>query len=173
MNRNLCYFDTEIGCDITQDIFDYIQDNNDWTSRYSFSTLILPDKIIKKDKFLNIFSKEIGIKSCVIKLNPYSFADWHKDVRPTAINALLKDYKSFTVFSYKEVPNSVIQNCVYLEYIPNRYYLLNTKIDHTVFNFNETRYLLSVEPDENSYIDVAALIMKIKNENLHKYERNN
>jgi phage anti-repressor protein len=32
-----------------------------------------------------------------------------------------------------------------LKYKPNTYYLFNTQVPHTVYNFETTRYLLSVE----------------------------
>jgi hypothetical protein len=32
-----------------------------------------------------------------------------------------------------------------LQYKPNTYYLFNTQVDHTVYNFESTRFLLSIE----------------------------
>ena len=73
------------------------------------------------------------------------FYDWHKDTRRgVAVNMLLTPHaRSFCVFTDKK--EGVVFNTQELKYKPTTYYLFNTQQFHTVYNFETTRYLLSIE----------------------------
>ena len=50
-----------------------------------------------------------------------------------------------------------------LPYKPNTYYIFNTQVEHTVYNFETTRYLLSIEFAKNkeqlTYDDLLKEVM--------------
>ena len=50
-------------------------------------------------------------------------------------------------------------------YSPDTYYVLSTQTPHTVFNFEETRYLLSVDfLEEDMYIPFKDMVSVIEKE---------
>jgi hypothetical protein len=56
---------------------------------------------------------------------------------------LTPNTRSFCAFGVD--PNELVFKIEELKYKPNTYYLFNTQSPHTVYNFEATRYLLSVE----------------------------
>ena len=56
-----------------------------------------------------------------------------------------------------------------LQYKPNTYYLFNTQVDHTVYNFESTRFLLSIEFQlDKDHLTFDQLLKDIKD----NYEKN-
>lgn len=80
----------------------------------------------------------------VLKFNPNYCFQWHKDkIRTGAINMLLEGFDSFCAFGTIAKGNA-FSNIQKLEHKPNRYYLIDVKKYHCVFNFSEPRYLISI-----------------------------
>lgn len=85
---------------------------------------------------------------------------WHSDtIRYSAINMLLSEFEdSICVFgSVKEAHRFV--NITKLPYEPKKYYIMNVKKMHTVFNFGKKiRYVLSLGLPEVTYEDACAYL---------------
>ena len=80
----------------------------------------------------------------VLKFSPNYCFQWHKDkIRTGAINLLLEGFDSFCAFGTIGKGNE-FTNIHKLEHKPNRYYLIDVKKYHCVFNFSEPRYLISI-----------------------------
>lgn len=97
-------------------------------------------KLVKLINDLNCHSK-----LAIYRFFPNTCYKWHIDHigRKCCINMLIDGYDSLTMFG---VPgsNGRFTNITTLVYEPNKYALLNVHKFHTVFNFNEPRYLLSI-----------------------------
>lgn len=119
--------------------------NDVWHLYYNFDAARLPVEIAIKEPLLmwllhNNFDFHVG----VLKLPSNTCYRWHVDTdRLVGINMLLADNGSKCLFA--ENTEGVSFPIVELAYKPNKYYVFNTKQQHTIFNFAETRYLLSVE----------------------------
>jgi hypothetical protein len=98
-------------------------------------------------------------KLSIFRFLPHTCHAWHTDLqRYAAINMLLDGWDSLTMFGVrKDAINYVAVDR--LLYESDRYYLLNSKRQHTVINFANTRYLLSIGiPERYSFMDVVNYI---------------
>lgn len=109
------------------------------------------------------FEIEISKKITIFRLYPNTCYNWHTDgIRSCAINMQLTAFEeSFTLFGKYTESRMIYDNVVRLNYEPNRFYLFNTGIPHTVYNFSHTRYLLSMGiPKKFSYQEVKDFIIE-------------
>lgn len=82
-------------------------------------------------------------KISVLKFDANSCYTWHTDgIRSCAINMLLTGYDSLTLFGKRD--SMFYKNLERLTYVPNRYFFLDTSKSHTVLNFSEDRYIVSI-----------------------------
>ncbi len=82
---------------------------------------------------------------------------WHKDrIRSSALNMVLEGFDSFCAFGILDKGNT-FSKITRLEHKPNKYYLMNVKEYHTVFNFSNERYILSIGL-EQPYEEVTAYL---------------
>lgn len=96
----------------------------------------------------------------LFKFDPRHCHAWHTDTRPASINMLLDGWDYLTAFGMRVGPTS-LSNIEALRYEPNRYYLMNSKKPHTVFNFGGERYLLSIGiADRYTFKDVLDYIVR-------------
>ena len=73
--------------------------------------------------------------------------DWHVDTsRGVCVNMLLNDVESKCLFSIEQ--GEITRTFKELKYKPETYYLFNNQVEHTVINFTQNRYLMSVEFEE-------------------------
>jgi len=80
----------------------------------------------------------------VFKSMPNTCYGWHRDgIRNVSMNMLLEGRDSQCVFGDIKAVRDV-KNIKMLTYEPNRYFLMDVSKFHTVFNFNNTRYMLSI-----------------------------
>ena len=80
----------------------------------------------------------------VYKSVPNTCYGWHSDaIRNASMNMLLAGWDSQCVFGDMKALRE-INNIKILKYEPNRYFLMNVSKFHTVFNFNNPRYMLSI-----------------------------
>jgi hypothetical protein len=85
---------------------------------------------------------------------------WHSDtIRYSAINMLLSGFEnSICVFGDVKAAHRFV-NITKLPYEPKKYYIMNVKKMHTVFNFGkEIRYVLSLGLPEVTYEDARAYL---------------
>jgi hypothetical protein len=105
----------------------------------------VPPEVLFNDEFFTWLVKRYDFIAGILKLNPYICYDWHKDTRRgVGINMLLTPHsRSFCVFGSDR--DEEVFKIEELPYKPMTYYLFNTQVEHTVYNFETTRYLLSIE----------------------------
>jgi hypothetical protein len=121
-------------------------------------TSVIDPTIFKDDEKIYNLIQHFEIdkirKIALFRFIPNSSYDWHIDgSRSAAINMLLSGYDSITLMGRKR--DNFFLDIEKVPYELNRYYLLNTSIHHTMFNFSEERYLLSIGIPKNfSYQDV-------------------
>jgi len=119
--------------------------NKDWHRYYNFEAALLPSDIAAKERlFVWLADQGFEFHIGVLKMPPNTCYKWHTDTdRPVGINLLLTDNGSRCLFADSTEP--VAFPFVELAYQPNKYYVFNTQVPHTVLNFSGVRYLLSVE----------------------------
>ena len=81
----------------------------------------------------------------ILKMPDHWVYHWHRDQnRQACINLLIsRDHHSHTLFGRSFSDTSM--HCLELRYEPQRYYLFNNQVPHTVINLDVSRYLLSLE----------------------------
>ena len=145
---------------IYKDLQDFAFSPSEWIDYYNFKAKLIPHELIFQDDFFRWLIQRYNFMAGVIKLDPYVCYDWHTDThRGVGINMLLTpNARSICAFA----PNKADQvfKIEELKYKPSTYYLFNTQVNHTVYNFETTRYLMSVEfakeADELSYEELLA-----------------
>jgi hypothetical protein len=144
---------------IKDEVFDFAISPSEWMPYYNFDAKQLPHELIYKDDFFVWLSQRYNFIAGVLKLDPYTCYNWHTDTRRgVGVNMLLTpNTRSFCAFS--DDADQLVFKIEELKYKPSTYYLFNTQIPHTVYNFETTRYLLSVEfakdKDELSFEDLV------------------
>jgi hypothetical protein len=108
---------------------------------YGFPAIEIKKRIWMQEPILNIVNKKFPIMLCgIIKVDANSMYDWHVDTdRGASINMLLScDHYSKCLFFYKK-------NEVELKYKPNKFYIFNNQILHKVENFDQPRYMFTLQ----------------------------
>lgn len=109
----------------------------------------VPPALLSKDAFMVSFISRFKCaeanKISIFKFNPNTCYYWHVDgLRSAAVNMLLSGYDSACYFGAPKPGGVYMENVEELKYVPDTYYFFNTARHHTVFNFTEPRYLLSI-----------------------------
>jgi hypothetical protein len=153
MNTDDYFFKLASSCTVEAELLEYCANVEDWAAGLtweSFLQKLVPDSIIKKDKFLTTM-KDMGWRIYILKLIPMSWYKFHIDThgnRPTAINCLLGSPRSLSVFKGKEV-RRLQEQILDLNYERNAFYLFNGLEQHAVFNFESDRFLLTITPPDS------------------------
>ncbi len=143
---------------IKDEIFDFAISPSEWMPYYNVDAKQLPHELIFKDEFFRWLSQRYSFIAGVLRLDPYTCYNWHTDTRRgVGVNMLLTpNTRSFCAFAHDL--DQLVFKIEELRYKPNTYYLFNTQVPHTVYNFETTRYLMSVEfakgTDELSFNDL-------------------
>ena len=139
--------------------------NTDWVKYFNFTTCLIDDNILTKDKFYKWLHERHPFKAGVLKMESKTIYNWHTDsTRGVCINTLLSsNHGSFTFFRDNE---SLNHNLIELQYYSGSRYLFNNQKDHMVLNYNSSaRFVLTTEflEDKNklNYLD---LLEEIKQE---------
>ena len=140
------YYELEKKSTIAEELSDFsFEQAGKWFNYFNFQIKYVPPEILVKDPFFVWLSERHQFFAAILKLDPYVCYDWHKDTkRGASINMLITPHvNSYCVFA----PNreGVVYKIEELQYKPSTYYLFNTQVDHTVYNFEATRLLLSLE----------------------------
>jgi hypothetical protein len=130
---------------IKDELFDFAISPSEWVKYYNFDAKPLTSDILFKDNFFKWLADRYEFIAGILRLDPYTCYNWHTDTRRgVGINMLLTpNIRSYCVFGVD--PNQLVFKIDELKYKPNTYYLFNTQMPHTVYNFETTRYLFSVE----------------------------
>jgi hypothetical protein len=143
---------------IKDQLFDFAITPSEWIKYYNFDAKLVPQEILVEDDFFKWLLPRYNLIAGILRLDPYTCYDWHIDTRRgVGINMLLTpNIRSFCAFKFD--PDQLVFNIEELKYKPNTYYLFNTQVPHTVYNFETTRYLFSIEfakdKDELSFNDL-------------------
>ena len=139
------YYELPVQSIIVPQLLELIQNNDKWIEYFSFPAMPISYEILFQDTFFKRLFERHRFVPGILKMEPFKCYDWHVDAnRGVGINQLLTpDTRSFCVFAPQRGKlNFPIEE---LRYKPSTYYLFNTQVEHTVYNFDETRYLLSIE----------------------------
>jgi hypothetical protein len=124
---------------IQQKIFDK---NSPWDTRRGFAVLKLPT-VLFADSLLFPLIMQLRGEPTVFKMDPMTAYSWHIDTNRTcAINMLISgsDSHSFYGVRLDDYNTQLIE----LMHEHNKYFLVNTKQQHSVVNLNNMRYMLSI-----------------------------
>ena len=144
---------------IKDEVFDIAITPGEWVKYFNFDARPILPEVILKDDFFKWLADRYSFMGGVLRLDPYTCYNWHTDTRRgVGINMLLTpNTRSFCAFGFD--PSQLVFKIEELKYKPNTYYLFNTQMPHTVYNFETTRYLFSVEfakdKDELSFKDLV------------------
>ena len=139
------YFELPVPSPIRDLALDFALSANEWHPYYNFDAAMLPHDIAIQEPLImwlasNGFEFQVG----VLKIPANTCYRWHNDTdRLVGINMLLADNGSKCLFA--DSTDSVTFPIVELVYQPNKYYVFNTQAPHTVLNFSDDRYMLSIE----------------------------
>ena len=117
----------------------------DWVPYYNFHALPIDESVLMQDPVLRQLRDKRVFRGGVIALPPNTCYTWHVDTeRRAAINMLLYDNgNSRCLFAPQAF--DVVTPFVELKYAPATYYAFNTQALHMVLNFEEPRFVFSLE----------------------------
>ena len=134
---------------ILKDLEDFAFSPSDWLPYYNFDAKRIPPEIVFQDDFFIWLSHHYSFVAGILKLDPYVCYDWHIDTRRgVGVNMLLTPFDR-SVCAFKVDLDQTVFKIDELKYKPGTYYLFNTQVSHTVYNFETTRYLMSIEFAKN------------------------
>lgn len=127
-----------------------------WQPYYNFQAIDVKDDWVV-DPWWKYLYRAHPFKAGIIKLEANTYYDWHVDTdRGVGVNMLLNNWdQSHCMFNLnlKRGANVTHGNVkgefIELKYKPQKYYLFNAQVAHTVYNFKDTRYLFSVDFEED------------------------
>jgi hypothetical protein len=139
------YYELINKSNITQRLLDTAHNSSQWIDYYNFKAKLVPPEMLFEDEFFKWLVKRYDFIAGILKLDPYTCYDWHTDTRRgVGINMLLTpEARSICAFTHNK--EDAVFKIEELKYKPSTYYLFNTQVPHTVYNFETTRYLMSVE----------------------------
>jgi hypothetical protein len=141
-------------------------DHDRWQSINNLTVMSLPIKLFETETVLNSVVNKFGAGSrlSVFRTNPYEVYSWHTDyLRNTCLNILLDGYDSMTLFANNRA-SGVMTDLITVPYSSKKVFLLNVQKNHTVLNFNNVRYLLSIGiPKPADFQDVKNYINELLN----------
>lgn len=159
MNNNHDFFSKlTIESKITEHIKSKIHSANesDWVDHLEQSILPLKLEDLEGDLKIAQLVKDIGDQKRlgVYRLPPNICYGWHIDSKRCAsINMLIDGYDSMCVFGTQQ-PFKKFTDLTVIHHDQNSYYLMNVKKFHTVYNFNNQRYVLSLGIAEKTFSEV-------------------
>jgi len=126
---------------------------------YSFKVAPMQDSVWQNDNALSAINDAFPIsKAGLIKTPPNSGYDWHVDTdRTVGINMLVSDVHSCDTLFSKNYNRGLTYDIARMKYVPWSLYVFNTKVYHTVLNYEHTRYLFTVEFKERDHTTYQAV----------------
>jgi len=143
-----CYASLKEKSSVVVDYCKKIIENKDllWYSYFGFNINLVPRKIVLQEPVLAKINEKFAInRAAVVMMEPYQNYLWHSDLyRDACINMLLScDHTSHCLFGIKKDEQSFYFH--ELKYAPSTFYIFNNKFQHSVINFEQKRYLFSIE----------------------------
>ena len=142
---NHAYMPVPVESSISKDLFVHAVNSHNWVKYYNFEAIPVPLELLGLDAFIVRLAKKRKFHAGILRMEPNTCYNWHVDTdRKVGLNMLLSDDgKSRCLFLDGEA--GVVFKTQELQYEPDTYYVFNTQVPHTVYNFETTRYLLSIE----------------------------
>ena len=138
------FYEIPVQSTIADKLFDFAATTGKWKPYYNFHAVQVPFELAYSDPILYMLGMQHKLAVGIIRLDPHTTYDWHTDTRRgVSINMLLNNAKSNCLFSVSEA--EATHSFVELKYRLGSYYVFNNQVPHMVINFNESRYLMSVE----------------------------
>lgn len=158
------YYEISKKSTIYKELQDFAFSPSEWQEYYNFQAKLIPHELLFQDEFLRNLFGDYKFIGGVLKMDPYTCYDWHTDTRRgVGINMLLTPPTQRQTCVFKIAEGYPVFEIEELRYKPSTYYLFNTQVPHTVYNFETTRYLLSIEfakdKDELSYEKLLKEVM--------------
>lgn len=142
---------------------------HDWKILYEFQRLTVPESILTVDPVMYNLVQHFGSlnRIGIFRYSPNYAFKWHTDPsRDASINLLLTGYDSLCLFG-DGLSNGGIENVTKLSYKKCAPAILNTSKYHTIINFSEKRYLLSIGiPKPSTFEDVVSYALNITNRDI-------
>jgi hypothetical protein len=165
MHDFFCDTNIKLSDEFISKIKNYIQlaKDDDWKSVIEMNLLQVPKEFFETEPVLMKIIKEFKAETrlSVYKTSANTSYFWHRDkIRAACLNVLLEGYDSMCLFA-KAPDAGMMQDLTKLPYEPGKVFLLNVSHLHTVLNFSQDRYLLSIGiPRPASFKDVSDYINK-------------
>jgi hypothetical protein len=122
---------------------------------YLSATYVIPLCLenLLKDKWFKELNDKFPIKVVgLMKIEPFSYYHWHTDLeRGVGINMLLPFEGHSHCFFTPSLKRNRINKFYELKYVPGSFYLFNPQKLHCVFNWEQPRYVFSLEFKRNKY----------------------
>jgi hypothetical protein len=159
----MTYFKIPERIEISEKLLQLADNSDPWFDYYNFKVKPVPPDTLSDISLIKWLSLRYAFIAGILRLEPYVCYEWHTDTRRgVAINMLLNaDGLSHCVFS----KDRGMATCTFqeLKYEPDTFYVFNTQVQHTVFNFESPRYLLSIEFAKDKYeLDYDRVLNDIK-----------
>jgi len=126
--------------------------DTEWIDYYNFKATILSADLLCKDDFFRWLYGKYPYQAGIIELPRNTCYNWHRDSsRGVCINMLVNfNGHSHCLFAPDRIEPTaegaeVTHGFIELKYEPYKRYVFNNQVDHMVINFNEDRYLLTLE----------------------------
>jgi len=139
---------------IIQDHFNNNKHSLEYVDYYGFTLSPLPEQVYLTEPLISSINLKYKISGCsILKLDPFRCYKWHQDARRgVSINLLLSPESRSAVLFGNSVSDSDDQfEIAEFEYEPNYFYLFNTQAMHTVINYEQPRYLFSLEFEQDKH----------------------
>lgn len=141
------YYEIQQKSTIAQPLMELAMTPGDWYEYYNFiARPVSNEALAEADPFFAWLSSKYNFIAGILRMDPYTCYDWHTDSRRgVGINmSLTPMMRSSSVFA-PEKDDKVVFKIAELQYKPNTYYLFNNQVPHTVYNYEATRFMFSVE----------------------------
>ena len=157
--NNLPFYEIPAKSTIADKLLDFAMSSGSWQRYHNFDAIQVPFDIAFGDPVLYMLGMEHKLAVGILRLDPYTTYDWHVDgKRGVCVNMLLNDVKSHCLFEVEK--DEATHRFIELQYAPNTYYLFNNQVPHTVINFGQSRYLMSIEFEEDKDALTYAQLLK-------------
>jgi hypothetical protein len=138
------FYEMPVQSIIADRLFDFATTTSEWKPYFNFHATQVPFDLAFSDPILRSIGAKYPLAVGILRLDPYTTYDWHVDGRRgVCVNMLLNDVKSYCLFEVGK--DEATRSFLELKYAPKTYYVFNNQVPHMVINFNESRYLMSVE----------------------------
>lgn len=134
----------------------YNAEESDWIIHLEQNILLLNiEDLLTDTKIVQLINDIGSLKRIgVYRMSPNTCYGWHADAqRMSSINMLIEGFDSMCIFG-GIAPQRQYINLKKLQHELGAYYLMNVKKYHTVYNFNNQRYVLSLGIPDKSFSEV-------------------